>query len=315
MKASIHNPKLRLIFFLIFGWIIISGYIFFGSDIGITTIADDNPRFKKVVNSENIQRFEIVSRYDNLGVILFQFRPPKHIPSSVIKFRLMEKNNETPIVTTQYRYQDLYNVNPYPIGFPVIESSAGKIYFVDFMHQEKSASLVFHENQPISEIRYVYSKGYLISNSTDKKLDFIFSKITSLITNNSYQQFTFLYSVFALAIVYISSKLQNTTALQSQKLLGLITFFAVLSNIFTNYSDLIYLAEILVLAVFLKKWRLKQQVLVQNAILVFIISIILLLANQMILSELVSIQFILIIIVVIMLYILPDKNNFKYNDQ
>lgn len=315
MNAFIHNHKLKLIFFLLFGWTVITAYIFFGNDIGISTIADNSPRFREVQHSENIQRFEIKSEYDNLGVIVFKFRPPKQIPSSNVSFQIREKDSKKPIADTQYSYHDLYTVNPFPIGFPVISYSAGNTYYIDFINRENGSSLVFEEKQPITEIRYVYSKEYLLSQSTNNKLTFIVSKLTSLITSNSYRQFTFQYVGFALIVIYMSSKLHNTATQQLQNLFGLLTIFTFLGIAFTDYSDLIYLAELVLLSILVRKWRLTQEVLIQNAFLFFIISTILLLSNQKVLSEIVSIQFILIIIIVLLSYILHDKINFKYNNQ
>ncbi|MCX6731163.1 MAG: hypothetical protein NTZ55_04925 [Candidatus Roizmanbacteria bacterium] len=234
---------------------------------------------------------KIHASFPNLGAIIVHFERPSSKKGSFL-FQMQEINSNTLHYSATYALQDIYNLQSYPFGFPVIVNSQNKSYFIKM----ESQHLSIKKSGVVYEMIYPFDKGSLFRG--ERAVQFILGKIEQywkdlLYSNNLifYLAPTFFFLFFTIIHLIFKDKFQRTEIYRQSKELAKPTFLSLL--LFIGY-DILFIPKIndlpiallcMMWALLIFSYRYKSQKSFVGALFFLILCPILLVSNMGLIAE------------------------------
>lgn len=176
-----------LFFIILFAaWLFSSLLLIFKSDFSLSILSfnhQNDPRKTASFINEQLWKGEFVARENYLGIVSIHFEEGKKILQDTVTFRIREKGQEAWLAENTYDSRQFYNLENFPLGFPVIQDSKDKIFEFEFRSTTTNLEevLFFESSEPIVETKYQFPKEILLKDISSlaafswKKLLFAFS--------------------------------------------------------------------------------------------------------------------------------------------
>jgi len=136
-----------------------------------------NQNFEKIITSEK-RTFDFTAKYDNLGIVSFLFNNYEKDGTNHFWLRVKEKDSENWLYQEKYDNKKINSNYYYTFGFPIINDSKNKEYFIEIESTDGNLenSISLNSNSDFFITKYSYSKSYLLNNP-NQIVPFIKNKI------------------------------------------------------------------------------------------------------------------------------------------
>lgn len=245
------------------------------------SVISNSPSFRVTSNNLNKQLYkgdifslEFNSKFPNLGIVSLRFKTYFRINSDKLYFRIREKGSSV------WYYQNIYNTDQFQpdklftFGFPKIANSQGKTYEVEIQSSVGTVgnAISVNSEKPLLVIKHHYSLNYLLKDKF-VFLHFIYNKSLSLIYDNEFVLYAFLYFLIAVSTFIYGLYLYKSVYL----MLNTSIFGIILADIFLikNIYDSIFIAIFIIWIIFAEKVKMTLKSLSGMVMALLIIAIIL----------------------------------------